>query len=53
MSGGAANPFDSSLSNEQLVAFIEDPETRETVSSAVASRWPSACSRPPRSLAAK
>ena len=44
MSGSAAmaNPFDSSPSNEQLIAFVEDSETREIVTSAVAAKWPSA-----------
>lgn len=44
MSGSAAmaNPFDASLSNEQLIAFVEDSETREIVTTAVASKWPSA-----------
>lgn len=44
MSGAAAmsNPFDAALSNEQLIAFVADAETREIVTSTVASKWPSA-----------
>lgn len=37
-----ANPYDSSPSNDQLIAFVGDNETRDVLTSAVASRWPSA-----------
>lgn len=31
-----------SLNSDQVIAFLDDPETRDIVSSTVASRWPSA-----------
>lgn len=36
-----SNSYDS-LSGDQVIAFLDDPETRDIVSSTVASRWPSA-----------